>query len=182
MLKGMIAKLGISAVAIYAAVTGGILSSCASGGFKLTRQIAQMVNSQQLIVRVIIYILAGALIFGITLLIDMVIFNTMDFWEGRVSANTYEFEKDGKTFVAHHRYQEGTQLKESHLQVFDADKKLLQDVIIRETAALEVELFVDGVLKAKAQDLMSLPKIISYNDSGNTEILLASTFSLIASR
>jgi hypothetical protein len=136
MLNGLLAKLGFSALAIYAVISGGILSSCASGGSKLTRQIAQMVNSQQIIIRVIIYILAGALIFGITLLVDMVIFNTMDFWEGRVSANTYEFNKDGKTYLAHHRFQEGTQLKESHLQVFDANQKLLQDVVIRETAAL----------------------------------------------
>jgi hypothetical protein len=182
MFKGITARLGISLVTIYAAVTGGILSSCASGGFKLTRQIAQMVNKQQVIIRVIIYILAGVIIFGITLLVDMVILNTLDFWEGRVSANTYEFEKDGKTYVAHHRYQEGTQLKESHLQVFDTQKNLLQDVVIRETAELEVELFVDGILKAKAKDLMSLPKIIAYTDKGVRESLLASTFSFVARR
>lgn len=60
-------------LAVWSAV---LATGCASGGFKLTRQYAQFVNRQQLILRIVLYILTS-IVFAATLLIDAVIFNTM---------------------------------------------------------------------------------------------------------
>ena len=51
--------------------------------------------------------------FAITLLVDMVIFNTMDFWEGRVSAGEYNYQSGDKTFYVRHEILPGTKLKRS---------------------------------------------------------------------
>ena len=112
----MISKLlfylsSLSASAIMALTTG-----CASGGFKLTRQYAGFVNRQPTILRIIIYLLTG-IVFAVTMLIDMVIFNTIDFWEGRVSAGSYEFKKGDKTFHVRHEFMPGTILKRSTIRV-----------------------------------------------------------------
>ena len=79
------------------AVTG-LNSGCASGGFQLTRSFAGWVNSQNVVLRVILYILT-AVIFAVTLLIDLLINNTIDFWDGKVSAGTYNFSKDEETML-----------------------------------------------------------------------------------
>jgi len=140
-------------------------TACASGGWKLTRRYSSFVNSQHIIIRIVLYILTLP-IYAITILIDVVVNNTIDFWEGRVSANTYEFKKDGKTFVAKHEILPETNLKRSTIQVLDADKKLIQTVVLAETPKHEVELIVDGVLRTKVQNINSIPLLSSFDKNG----------------
>lgn len=140
-------------------------TSCASGGFKLTRRYSQFVNSNHIVLRVILYIFT-AVVFAITMLIDLVYFNTMDFWEGRVSANTYEFEKDNKKFFVKHEISPETKLKKSTIEVKDFNQKLLQTVVLKETEKEEIELYVDGVLRTKVDNIHSLPRLTSFDKSG----------------
>lgn len=140
-------------------------SGCASGGYKTTRQYAGWLNSQNVVVRVILYLLT-AIVFFFTLIIDYVVFNTIDFWSGKVSSGTYKHEKDGQTFVAVHSFQEGTQLRQSVITVTDSSHQLLQTVRLTETADLKIELYVDGVLRAKVDSLDSLPMITSFDKNG----------------
>ena len=152
--------------ALLACGVMSLAAGCASGGFKLTRQYAQFVNKQDLIIRIILYILT-AVVFVATVLIDMVIFNTMDFWEGRVSAGSYEFKDAQKLYHAKHEYQPGTNLRRSILRVFDDKNVPLQEVVLTETAGHEIEVTVDGVLRGKVHSLSELPMISVYDAKGD---------------
>jgi hypothetical protein len=142
-----------------------LTTGCASGGWKLTRQYAGWLNSQPIILRVIIYIL-GFIIFFVTILVDVVVLNTMDFWEGKVSAGDYHFKDGDRTFFAHHEYMPGTQLKRSSIQVKDNDGKLLQNVVFQETVEHDIELFVDGVLRARGHDMKTMPAVTMFDAKG----------------
>jgi hypothetical protein len=140
-------------------------TGCASGGYTLTRKYSQFVNSQNIILRIVLYILTG-IIFAVTILVDLVVNNTIDFWEGRVSANTYEFQKDGKSFYVQHEVMPKSDLKRSTIKVMDGNHKLLQTIILAETPKHEIELSVDGVLRTKVQNIYSLPKLSSFDKNG----------------
>ncbi len=141
-------------------------TGCASGGFKLTRQYAGWLNSQNIILRVVLY-LFGFVIFLITLLIDAVVFNTLDFWQGRISAGTYQFEHEEKTFVVQHEITPGTNLKRSTIQIKNAEQKLLQTCVLQETTTGEIELIVDGTLRTRVHDLQTIP-VASFFDAKGT--------------
>ncbi|HWU42875.1 MAG TPA: DUF3332 family protein [Bdellovibrio sp.] len=140
-------------------------TGCASGGFKLTREYAQWVNSKTLILRIVLYLLTFV-VFAVTLLIDMVIFNTMDFWDGKVSQGTYEFKDGNKTFYVKHEFLPETGLKQSTIDVKDEQARLLQNVVLKETPNHEVELYVDGQLRSRVRDIHSLPVANIYNEKG----------------
>jgi len=91
------------------------------GGFKLTREYAGFVNKQQPY-HPHYSLHLNRNYFAATLLIDMVIFNTMDFWEGRVSAGSYEFKDGNKFYQAHHEIVPNTGLKRSTIRVMDEIK------------------------------------------------------------
>lgn len=143
-----------------------LTSGCASGGFKLTRQYAGWVNSQTLILRIVLYLLTFV-VFLVTLVIDAVVFNTMDFWEGKVSQGTYDFKDGDKTYQVHHEFQPGTHLRRSTIRIRDVRQTLLQEVVLSETATGEIELFVDGRKRASAQDLTTLPVVAVFDEKGN---------------
>jgi len=151
---------GFLACTMMAFTTG-----CASGGFKLTRQYAGWVNSQQIVLRVILYILTG-IVFAVTLLVDFVIFNTMDFWEGRISEGTYDFHHKDRTYYVQHEYLPGTRLKRSTIKIVDSNKKLMQEVVLRETPSGEIEMLIDGGLRTRVRDLKSIPVATMYDSSG----------------
>jgi hypothetical protein len=155
-------------------------TGCASGGYHLTRQYAQWVNSNPVILRVILYILTG-FVFAITLLIDVVYFNTMDFWDGRVSAGSYEFKDQKKTFQVRHEYQPG-HLRRSTIHVNDENKKLLQEVVFNETSSGEVEFFVDGKLRSRVHNISEIPIASNYDENGNlvSEKMLFSSVATVA--
>lgn len=157
--KGFFYLGSAAACTILAFATG-----CASGGYSLTRKYAQFVNSQPLILRIVLYILTFV-VFAVTLLIDMVVYNTIDFWNGRVSAGSYQFQGDNKTFYVEHTITPD-HLKRSTIQVMGPDNKLLQTVVFSETTQHEVELFVDGQLKARGQDINNLPKLSLFDAYG----------------
>lgn len=140
-------------------------TGCASGGFQLTRKYAGFVNQQHIVIRIVLYLLTG-IVFAVTLLVDMVIFNTMDFWEGRVSAGEYNFNQGERTFHVRHEIQPGSTLKKSTIQVFNKDQSLAQTVILQQTIAGEIELHVDGVLRSKVRDIQSLPVATIYDSKG----------------
>lgn len=127
----------------------GLNLGCASGGFKLTRKYAQFVNSQNIIIRIVLYILTSV-VFAATLLIDAVVFNTMDFWEGRVSAGEHTFEKDGKLYAVKHFYSGEKNLRNTQIQVFDKDThgvgKAESVILLSETEDGQVNVFENGKL------------------------------------
>lgn len=149
-------KMAISLVAIIACALTSITSGCASGGFKLTRQYARWVNSQMIILRIVLYILTLP-IYGITMLIDLVVFNTMDFWKGTVAAGAYQYNQDGKHYFVKHEIQPGTQLKKSTIEVKSQNLTLIQTMVLQETPSGEIEFLVDGKLKTKVTDISSFP-------------------------
>lgn len=154
-------KLGVM---LLASTIVAFTSGCASGGFKLTREYAGFVNRQHVVIRVILYILTSVIFFA-TLLIDLVLNNTMDFWDGRVSQGTYTFSTEDKTFVVQHDISsEG--LKSSHIEVFAKDKAKLQDVTLKQTAQLDIEVFVDGQLKGRVSDIHAVPRLSVFNSRG----------------
>ncbi len=154
----------------------GFASGCASGGFKLTRQYAGWVNSQMIIIRIVIYLLTG-IVFAVTMLIDAVVFNTMDFWEGRVSQGDYLFNQGEKVFQVKHEILPESQLRRSTIETRDLQGKLIQVTVMMETTAGEIELIVDGVKKAVVRDLKTFPTALLMNERGETvreESVLAS--------
>lgn len=153
---------------VYTALSVAILftAGCASGGFKITRQYARFVNSQNIILRIILYILT-AVVFAVTMLIDMVIFNTMDFWNGTVSQGDYQFKGENKTYHVKHEIVPGTLLKRSTIQVFGEDEKTkIQKVVLNETPSGEIEMFVDDKIRARVKNISSLPVVSVYNQAG----------------
>ena len=160
-MKAMFYVLSMIACGFIALTTG-----CASGGFKLTRQYAGWVNSQNVFIRIIVYLLTGV-VFAVTMLIDFVVFNTMDFWNGRVSQGTYDFQKDDKTYQVRHEIIPGTDLKKSTIVVRDQNQKQLQEVILEQTAQNEIILMVDGKLKSKVTDIQSIPMMSLFDSAGN---------------
>ena len=140
-------------------------TGCASGGFQLTRKYAGFVNKQHIIIRIVLYLLTG-IVYAVTLLIDMVIFNTIDFWEGRVSAGEYNFKQGERTFHVRHEVLPGSTLKKSTIQVLNKDQSLAQTVILQQTLSGEIELHVDGVLRSKVRDIHSLPVATIYSAKG----------------
>ncbi len=141
-------------------------TGCASGGFKLTREYARWVNSQNIILRIVLYIFTSV-VFAVTLLIDFVIFNTIDFWEGKISAGSYEFEKDGRTYQVQHEVNPDSQLKRSTIEIRDEGAALVQKVVLRETPSGEIELFVDGKLRTRVRGISEIPIATVYDVEGN---------------
>lgn len=153
-------------VASLAACSMMALSTgCVSGGFKLTREYARWVNSKNIIIRIVLYLLTG-IVFAVTLLIDMVLFNTIDFWEGKVSAGDYQFKDQDKTYVVKHEFLNGTDRKQSTIHIYNQENALLQKVVLTQNTAGEIELYVDGKLKTRVSDIDSLPVASYFNDEG----------------
>jgi predicted methyltransferase MtxX (methanogen marker protein 4) len=111
-----------------------------------------------------LYLITGV-IFAVTMLVDLVYNNTMDFWEGRVSQGIFEFNKDGKTFVANHEILPGN-LKRSTIDVKNKENQLLQKVVIQQLASGEIEVVVDGTTRARVRDILSLPIASMFNSEG----------------
>jgi hypothetical protein len=151
--------------AFAACAVMSLTTGCASGGFKLTRQYAQFVNSQKVVVRVILYILTFV-VFAATVLIDMVVLNTMDFWQGKVSAGDYNFQGGDKTYQVRHEFQPGTQLHRSTIQILNKDRKLLQKVVLAETAGGEIEVTIDGRRRGRVHGLSDIPIASLYDKNG----------------
>ncbi len=139
-------------------------TGCASGGFKLTRQYARFVNSNNIILRVVLYVLTFV-VFGVTLLIDMVVFNTMDFWNGTVSQGIYEFVNQDKKFVVEHKILPN-QRRRSTIQIQKLGGEHLQEVVLAETPEGNIDVFVDGVRTAQVHDLNSLPVTTLFDNKG----------------
>jgi Domain of unknown function (DUF3332) len=131
-------------------------TGCASGGFKITRDFAGWVNTKHIVLRCILYILTLP-VFAVLMLIDLVIFNTIDFWEGRVSQGTYEFKDGDKTYFVKHEILPGSRLKRSTIQLVGANGQQIQESLLRETLTGEIEYLVDGKLRSRVSNISSLP-------------------------
>lgn len=158
-------KIGLLIVGIWSALVVSLTTGCASGGFKLTRKYAGFVNKQHIILRIVLYILTS-IVFVVTLLVDMVVFNTMDFWEGRVSQGTYKFEQDDATYIVQHIKHEETGLRESIIQVQSKSNKPNREIILRETIENKIMVFVDGRVKATVDNIHMLPTVTLFNSKG----------------
>ena len=150
--------------AFFACLIMSVATGCASGGFKLTRKYAQFVNKQNIIIRIVLYILTGV-VFAVTMLIDLVVFNTIDFWQGKVSAGEYKFKEGEKSFHVRHEITPKN-LKRSQIEIFNQDQALIQTVVLEETSTGEIELFVDGQLRTKVRDISGLPIASIYDARG----------------
>ncbi|MEK6554928.1 MAG: DUF3332 family protein [Bdellovibrionota bacterium] len=155
-------RLGIM---LFAAGIMSLATGCASGGFKLTRSYAGFVNKQNIILRIILYILTS-IVFAVTMLIDMVVFNTMDFWNGRVSQGDYKFDQDGTAYAVNHKILDNG-LRRSHIEVFNQETNTkIQDVVLQETPEFDIEVFVNGKLKGRVADISSVPQVSLFNSKG----------------
>lgn len=152
-------------LAFLASGVVAISTGCSSGGYKLTRTYARWLNSQNIILRIVLYLLTG-IVFAVTILIDLVIFNTMDFWNGTISGGSYEFKKDGNTFYVNHEFQPGTQLKKSTIEVKDSNDRLQQTVVLLETPSHEIQMWVDGKLRTTVENINSFPIAKIFNTQG----------------
>lgn len=139
-------------------------SGCASGGYKLTRQYARFVNSQNILIRIILYIFT-AIVFVATLIVDSVVFNTIDFWNGTVSQGTFEFSEGDKKFVVEHSI-DAQNLKRSVIVAQDLLGKKLQEVVLQETADAQIQVWIDGQLSAKIENIKSFPIAKHFNKKG----------------
>ena len=137
----------------------GANTGCASGGYKLTRRYATFVNHQNIIIRIVLYILTS-IVFVATLLIDAVVFNTIDFWEGRVSANDYSFEKDGKMYLVKHYYLGEKKLRNTEIEIYSKNNGLMKaaekSIHLAETETGQVQIFEDGALKETIDSIYQL--------------------------
>lgn len=123
-------------------------SGCASGGYKLTRSYARFINSKPLLLRIVLYIFIG-IFFVVTEILDALIFNTVDFWSGKVSANQHRFEKDGTVVeVAHSR----SPLRQSVFDITERNGKKTR-VELREVADQKVDVYVNGTRKARLDSI-----------------------------
>ena len=144
------------------------LVGCASGGFKLTRQYARFINKQTLIVRVILYILLGVG-FAVTLAVDGLIFNTIDFWEGRVSASDHVFENEDHIYHVQHRLQDG--LRETQIRVSDNDTDLvISRITLRETKNGVIQILEDGVVRAEVSEIQDVLHVFGIGPIGVQKI------------
>lgn len=138
-------------------------SGCASGGYSISRSFAGWINKNNILLRIVLYIfLGGAFLF--TLVADLLVMNTIDFWTGKVSQGTYEFKDAEKTFVVKHSLQ--GDLHQTHIEIKNSQGKKLQDILMKETARLEVEYYLDGVLKAKFDNIESVPRVTQFDRKG----------------
>lgn len=155
-------------------------TGCASGGFRLTRRYSSFVNRQNVVLRVILYVLTLP-IFWVTLLIDEVINNTVDFWEGRVAQGTFRYNEGGRSFVARHTVG-ADGLKTSHIEVFSSDQVKLQDVRLAQTSPTSIEVYVDGVLKHRVSDIHALPQLTTFNGTSQSTRAMDFTAQIVAAR
>lgn len=161
----LLAKLTFYFLGLTASWLLAFTSGCASGGYKLTRQYARWLNSQNIILRIVLYILTSV-VFAVTLLIDAVVFNTMDFWNGTVAAGTYHFNQDEKTYLVQHEFLSGTQLRKSTIKISDLNNEKLQEVILQETNNHKIQMIVDGKPYAEVDSLEALPSISYFDKDG----------------
>lgn len=165
-MKSIVLRPTFYLFAFFACAIMTLATGCASGGYKLTRRYASWLNSQQLIIRILLYLFASV-IFAITLFIDFVVFNTMDFWEGRISAGDYFFKQDGKNYYVKHEFLPGTNLRRTSIRMTDANGSLLQEAVLTETPNSEIELYIDGKLRTRVRDIHSLPVASIFDKDGN---------------
>jgi hypothetical protein len=138
----------ICALLMAFAAAGMTVTGCASGGYKLTRAYARFINSKPLLLRIVLYIFIG-IFFVVTELLDALIFNTVDFWSGKVSANQHRFEKDGNVIeVAHSR----SPLRQSVFDISERSGKKTR-VELREVADQKVDVYVNGTRKARLDSI-----------------------------
>lgn len=147
-------------------IAATVTTGCMSGGFKWTRRYAQFVNSTHIVVRVVLYILTLP-VYAITYLVDAVIFNTMDFWNGRVSAGRYEFKTDQHTYVVHHGFGDPARtLRHSKIEIWGKGV-LLETTDINENSEGEILVTKNNISTLKVTQLSTLPLIQFYSIDGS---------------
>lgn len=153
---------------LMACLIMALTSGCASGGFKLTRKYAGVVNSQHIILRIVLYLLTG-IVFVVTFIVDLVVFNTIDFWQGKVSAGDYQFKSGNKIYYVRHELLPEKLLRRSTIRtvrVVGSDHVFLQEVVLSETLSGEIEMFVDKKKRAHVHDISAIPRISIFNTKG----------------
>ena len=150
----------IAAISVTALTTG-----CASGGFKITRKFARLINSQHIIIRIILYILTAP-VFGITLAIDAIIFNTIDFWEGKVSAGSHQFEEGDKVYLVQNEYVGEDKLRKSTIRIQEKSGKIFKTIVFHETDQKQIKVLVNGELKSVVKSIGDFPVAYMYKSDG----------------
>ena len=144
----------------------GFSTGCASGGYKITRGFSSWVNKQNLIIRIVLYIFLMP-VWAITLLIDAVVFNTMDFWEGRVSQGTYNFEGNGKQYWVQHEFQADSKLRKTTIRTMDLEDQKVREIVISENSDQSIEVYIDGQLRRKASGIKGFALVSDYDSQGS---------------
>jgi hypothetical protein len=142
-------------------------SACVSGGFRWTRSVARYVNSNSVLPRVLLWAAFVILpVYLLAFLFDVILWNTLDFWSGSVSAQNTTFEQDGaKIEVAH----SANPLKKTVITVIAKDGKRTVSEL-RETERHSIEVLVDGVKKGEVESVTdAISSIALYRPDGGIE-------------
>ncbi|MBL8994902.1 MAG: DUF3332 family protein [Spirochaetia bacterium] len=145
------------------------LQSCLSGGWKITRMVAKWNNGFAVFPRILIYIAFFLLqVYTITSLIDGIVFNTIDFWNGTISAMNYKYQKDGMDVaVVHSRFP----LRRSVITTSKGD--VVKSVVeVNELENGKIALVINGVLRGEFKNIQDVdPTLVLYKEDSKTELL-----------
>ena len=160
-------RFRVAALITLTAFSSVALTGCAAGGFKLTRGLARWNNSKSIVPRILIYIAFGLLlpVYIITLLVDFVVMNTIDFWEGTVASQNVNYEEKGVHYaVAHVR----DPLRHTTIRMSIGDQ-LKSVVELRELENGKIALSIDGVRRAELNDIRDAgAQLTLYREDGKT--------------
>lgn len=148
------------------------LSGCAAGNFSLTRSVGRWNRKFTEIPRVLIYIAFVIIpVYPIAMLVDLVVTNTIDFWQGgSASAMNNTIYKDGyKIKIAH----SADPLRKSIMQSYDKNEKLVSTVELRETEQHTIEVYLDGVKKSEVNSIEDgMVQISAFTDTQKKDKIL----------
>jgi hypothetical protein len=162
----MFKKLKFVPLVLLALASTLTFQACMSGGWKITRTVARWNNSLSILPRILIYIAFFIIpVYGVASLIDAIVFNTIDFWNGTVSAMNYNYKKDGMDVsVAHTRFP----LRQSIITTRKGDV-VKSEVKICELTTGKIALYVDGVLRGEVNNIKEVdPALTVFNEDGVT--------------
>ncbi len=170
----MFKKLKLTSFVLVALAGTFALQSCLSGGWKVTRIVAKWNNSMGVLPRILIYIAFFILqVYTVTALIDSIVFNTIDFWNGTVTGMNKQYKKNGMDVAVSHSR---TPLRQSIITTSKGDQ-VISVVQISELASGKIALTINGVLRGEVNSIHDIdPSLTLFKEDGKT-LLLSKTFS-----
>jgi hypothetical protein len=162
----MSTKLRAISLVTLAVFSMTAFSGCAAGRFHLTRAVGGWNNRMPLLPRILVYVAFVIIpVYGVTLLADFLVTNTIDFWSGTSTASNASYERDGVKYAVVNRKDP---LKHTIITA-QAPNKLPQVIEFKEQASGKIALWIDGVQRAEVSDLNEMNSQLKiYSQDGIT--------------